>query len=108
MSLSEPARGAPAPQEGRDAATEAYLASITGLAESERVEALLVTDGTLPVLRVVPQLGRRFGSQTGRPSLSACVSLPLPSRLCVSGHTAGLVALALRIRQLRRCGRVRA
>jgi predicted permease len=34
--------------------------SITGSGEPERVDALLVTDGTLSVLRVNPALGRRF------------------------------------------------
>jgi predicted permease len=34
--------------------------SVTGTGEPERVQALLVSDGTLPVLRVEPFLGRRF------------------------------------------------
>ena len=34
--------------------------SVTGAGEPERVQALLVTDGTLGVLRVEPFLGRRF------------------------------------------------
>jgi predicted permease len=34
--------------------------SVTGTGEPERVQALLVTDGTLPLLRVEPLLGRRF------------------------------------------------
>ena len=34
--------------------------SVTGAGEPERVQALLVTDGTLGVLRVEPILGRRF------------------------------------------------
>ena len=34
--------------------------SVTGTGEPERVQALLVTDGTLPVLRVDTYLGRRF------------------------------------------------
>ena len=34
--------------------------SVTGAAEPERVQALLVTDGLLPILRVSPQLGRAF------------------------------------------------
>ncbi|MGB2715482.1 MAG: ABC transporter permease [Vicinamibacterales bacterium] len=34
--------------------------SVTGTGEPERVQALLVTDGTLPVLRVEPYIGRRF------------------------------------------------
>lgn len=35
-------------------------ASVTGLAEPERVQALSVTDGFLPLLRTTPQLGRAF------------------------------------------------
>ena len=34
--------------------------SVTGIGEPERVQALLVTDGTLGVLEVEPMLGRRF------------------------------------------------
>jgi putative ABC transport system permease protein len=34
--------------------------SVTGAGEPERVDALLVTDGTLGILRVQPMLGRRF------------------------------------------------
>ena len=34
--------------------------SVTGIGEPERVQALLLTDGTLPVLRVDPYIGRRF------------------------------------------------
>src|SRR6266849_766543 len=37
--------------------------SITGTAEPEQVDALFVTDGTLPILRVQPILGRRFSHQ---------------------------------------------
>ncbi len=49
--------------------------SITGLAEPERVEALLVTDGTLPVLRVVPRLGRRFTPEDDSPGTPETVML---------------------------------
>jgi len=49
--------------------------SITGLAEPERVEALLVTDGTLPVLRVVPALGRRFTPEDDSPGTPETVML---------------------------------
>jgi predicted permease len=41
--------------------------SITGRGEPERVEALAVTDGTLPLLRVQPILGRRFTEEDGAP-----------------------------------------
>lgn len=41
--------------------------TVTGIGEPERVEALLVTDGTLPVLRIQPQLGRRFTADDDSP-----------------------------------------
>ena len=41
--------------------------SVTGSGEPERIEALLVTDGTLPVLRIQPQLGRRFSADDDSP-----------------------------------------
>jgi putative ABC transport system permease protein len=34
--------------------------SVTGVGEPERVQALQVTDGTLPLLKIEPVLGRRF------------------------------------------------
>jgi predicted permease len=37
-------------------------ASVTGLAEPERVEALRFTDGVLPILRAQPMLGRAFSA----------------------------------------------
>ena len=44
------------------------MVSITGVGEPERVEALNVTDGLLPVLRVQPALGRRFTAEDDRPN----------------------------------------
>jgi predicted permease len=41
--------------------------SVTGVGEPERVTALLVTDGTLALLRVNPQLGRRFDAVDDSP-----------------------------------------
>jgi putative ABC transport system permease protein len=41
--------------------------SITGLAEPEQVRALMVTDGTLPILRVRPAFGRWFTKQDDSP-----------------------------------------
>jgi len=32
--------------------------NVTGLAEPEKVQAMLVTDGTLPILGIPPMLGR--------------------------------------------------
>src|SRR6266436_2503665 len=40
--------------------------SVTGLAEPEQVRALLVTDGTLPILGVSPVLGRLFSREDDR------------------------------------------
>ena len=39
---------------------DGFSVSVTGIGEPERVQALLVTDGLLGVLRVDPVLGRRF------------------------------------------------
>ena len=41
--------------------------SVTGIGEPERVQALLVTDGTLDVLRVEPFMGRRFTKEDDSP-----------------------------------------
>jgi len=41
--------------------------SVTGLTEPERVEALLLTDGIFPILRVQPILGRAFSSADDSP-----------------------------------------
>jgi putative ABC transport system permease protein len=41
--------------------------SVTGSGEPERVDALLVTDGTLSLLRVNPHLGRRFTADDDSP-----------------------------------------
>jgi len=41
--------------------------SITGLAEPEKVDALRVTDGTLPLLGIPPMLGRTFTRQDDSP-----------------------------------------
>ncbi len=49
--------------------------SVTGAGEPERVEALLVTDGTLAVLRVEPVLGRRFTADDDSPRTAETVML---------------------------------
>jgi predicted permease len=49
--------------------------SVTGLDQPERVTALLVTDGTLPVLGVAPTLGRTFTPQDDSPDAALTVIL---------------------------------
>jgi len=46
----------------------AQSATITGLEEPERVEALAVTEGTLELLRVPPALGRAFTAEEDSPA----------------------------------------
>jgi putative ABC transport system permease protein len=41
--------------------------TVTGAGDPERVDALLVTDGMLPALRVQPQIGRRFDGEDDSP-----------------------------------------
>ena len=49
--------------------------SVTGLAEPEQVRALLVTDGTLPILGVSPVLGRLFSREDDLPGTPETVVL---------------------------------
>jgi predicted permease len=49
--------------------------SVTGLAEPEQVRALLVTDGTLPILGVSPALGRLFSREDDLPGTPETVLL---------------------------------
>ncbi len=49
--------------------------SVTGLAEPERVRALLVTDGTLPILGVSPVQGRLFSREDDLPGTPETVVL---------------------------------
>jgi predicted permease len=46
---------------------DTYTVSVTGIGEPERVDVLAVTDGTLPVLRIQPVLGRRFTADDDSP-----------------------------------------
>jgi hypothetical protein len=50
-------------------------ASVTGLAEPERVESMNVTDGTLALLRVKPKLGRIFTPEDDAPGSPLTVIL---------------------------------
>ncbi len=52
--------------------------SITGHGEPEQVDALYITDGTLPVLRVQPMLGRRFTRSDDSPGTPQTVMLTYP------------------------------
>jgi predicted permease len=52
--------------------------SITGSGEPERVQALLVTDGTLRILRVDPIVGRHFTKQDDSPGAADTVMLTYP------------------------------
>lgn len=49
--------------------------SVTGMAEPEQVPALLVTDGTLPILGIQPALGRLFTKQDDSPGTAETVML---------------------------------
>jgi putative ABC transport system permease protein len=50
-------------------------ASITGLGQPERVQAMVVTDGTLPILGVPPLLGRWFERKDDQPGSAKTVML---------------------------------
>jgi predicted permease len=52
--------------------------SVTGTGEPERVRVLSVTDGTLPLLRVVPALGRTFSAEDDSPKAPERVLLTHP------------------------------
>jgi predicted permease len=49
--------------------------TITGLDEPERINAMLVTDGTLPILRAQPMLGRTFSAEDDLPGKPETVIL---------------------------------
>jgi predicted permease len=49
--------------------------SVTGIAEPEQVSALLVTDGTLPLLGVQPIVGRSFSKEDDSPATPETVML---------------------------------
>jgi predicted permease len=52
--------------------------NVTGSGEPEHVRGLDVTDGTLPILGVVPALGRLFTGQDDSPGAAATVLLAYP------------------------------
>jgi predicted permease len=49
--------------------------TVTGVAEPEQVDALMVTDGILPILRVQPMLGRTFTTADDSPGTPETVIL---------------------------------
>ena len=53
----------------------AVAASVTGRGDPEELRAMLVTDGTLPTLRVRPELGRTFTREDDAPGSRATVIL---------------------------------
>jgi putative ABC transport system permease protein len=59
-------------------AWESNNVSITGRADPERLEVLSVSDGTLPLLRVQPQLGRLFTKDDDAPGRPLRVILTYP------------------------------
>ena len=56
-------------------AYEGDSVSVTGSSEPEQVDALLVTDGTLPLLGIAPMLGRWFNRQDDSPGSPDTVML---------------------------------
>src|SRR4029079_14335804 len=46
---------------------QTWAVAVTGTGEPERVAALSITDGILPILRVQPMLGRRFTADDDSP-----------------------------------------
>src|SRR5689334_5618744 len=54
---------------------QSYAVAVTGTGEPERVPALAVSDGILPVLRVQPVLGRRFTAEDDSPKAPERVML---------------------------------
>jgi hypothetical protein len=71
--------------------------SITGRGEPERVEALAVTDGTLPLLRVQPMFGRLFSKEDDRPGTPVRVILTYGYWQRKFGATHGVVGQLLEI-----------
>jgi predicted permease len=49
--------------------------SLTGVGEPEQVRFLAVTDGTLPLLRIRPFIGRRFTSEDNPPRAAVAVAM---------------------------------
>ena len=62
--------------------------SVTGLEEPERVDAMMVTDGVFPLLRIRPFLGRSFAAENDSPAPArttarTCSSVEMRSKAAV-------------------------
>jgi predicted permease len=71
--------------------------SVTGVGEPERVEALNVTDGLLPILRVQAAIGRRFTAADDTPSAPDRVMLAHGYWMRKFGGDASVVGRAITI-----------
>lgn len=72
-------------------------ATVTGDGEPERVSALMVTDGFLPILRITPALGRGFGREDGLPGAPRRVLITHAFWQQRFGGTPGIVGRGLTI-----------
>jgi predicted permease len=71
--------------------------SVTGVAEPERVQALLVTDGTLPILGIPPMLGRSFTRQDDSPASPDTVMLTYGYWRRKFGGDSGIIGRSIRV-----------
>ncbi len=71
--------------------------SVTGLEKPMEIEAMLVTDGTLPILRVRPELGRLFSAEDDLPDAPETVMLSHGFWKQQFGGDASVVGQTLRI-----------
>jgi len=77
--------------------------SVTGLAEPEQVRALLVTDGTLPILGVSPVLGRLFSREDdcpARPKPSCSPTAIGSTSLAPTHQPSGATSWLMEVRQI--------
>ena len=71
--------------------------SVTGIEEPERVDAIYVTDGTLPILRVRPIIGRVFAAEDDAPGSPETVILSYGYWQSRFGGDAGVLGRTLTI-----------
>ncbi len=72
-------------------------ANVTGVAEPERVGALYVTDGTLPILGIPPKLGRWFSRADDLPGSADTVILTYGYWRSKFGGDASAIGRAIRV-----------